>query len=109
MSFALPVGEISAQLRHNRLCSHNVNAIDAGEIHSADSLQFGVQIELRHIAIWAGPLTLLLNRRGNFSLRFCSFYLALWQVSQQYLQPLVTLGNLVLIKIVGTNGLFELE
>ena len=47
MSFVLPAAEIGAQFRQNGLCGHDVDAINAGQVYTADSLQLGVQIVIK--------------------------------------------------------------
>ena len=51
MGFRFPMTEVCAQLRHNRLRGHDVDAVDAGQVHSADPLLFGSHIELRRITV----------------------------------------------------------
>src|ERR1700737_3742870 len=113
MGLVLPAAIGCSKFRPNSLRRHDVDAIYAGQVHSADSLQLSLQIESRRVPVRAGFLPLLLpshrfSERG-FGLNLGSPPVTLRESCQQRLESLVTLGNLILDEVIGVNRLLEFK
>ena len=101
MGLGFPPTHIQSHFAEDRLGYHHVYAVNEGEVHARDTLQFAAQIEARGIlGCWLLGLGLL--RRGLKREGVC-------QAGEVLLQALVALGDSFLIDVVHVYFLLQHE
>src|SRR5436305_13388653 len=109
MVFAGPRRHIRAQFGDEGEDGQHIDSVDGSQIHTAEALEFRIQIKLRLVLAWLlTTLLLLLCRlalpRGNC---WAGCRLAPWMrmhSAQIFLQPQVAFPNLLLAIIISIHG-----